>query len=109
MLLALPVPLVVRFLSREQRLERGAALEVPVSSPLASFVGAGQASRHRRWPAVMLWLVWGLAVLASARPQHVGDPLALPISGRDLLLAVDLSGSMEEQDFELNGTPVNRL
>lgn len=109
MLLALPVPVVLRLLTREQRLERGAALEVPASSPLASFVGTGEAARHRRWQAVVLWLVWGLAVVASARPQQVGDALALPISGRDLLLAVDLSGSMEEQDFVLNGSPVNRL
>ena len=48
-------------------------------------------------------------LLAAARPQHIGDPLALPVSGRDLLLAVDLSGSMEEQDFELAGRPVDRL
>jgi Ca-activated chloride channel family protein len=50
-----------------------------------------------------------LAVLAAARPQYVGEPLALPMTGRDLLIAVDLSGSMEEQDFQLEGRWVDRL
>jgi Ca-activated chloride channel family protein len=58
---------------------------------------------------LLLWLVWTLAVIAAARPQFVGDPVALPISGRDLLIAVDLSGSMEEQDFQLAGQWVDRL
>ena len=48
-------------------------------------------------------------VLAAARPQFVGEPVALPMTGRDLLLSVDLSGSMEEQDFQLDGQWVDRL
>jgi Ca-activated chloride channel family protein len=50
-----------------------------------------------------------LALLAAARPQFVGDPVALPMTGRDLLVVIDLSGSMEEQDFQLNGQWVDRL
>ena len=53
--------------------------------------------------------MWVLAVVAAARPQFVGEPVALPMTGRDLLLSVDLSGSMEEQDFQLNGEWVDRL
>ncbi len=63
----------------------------------------------RRWRLAVLTLVWVLAVAAAARPQFVGEPVALPMSGRDLLLSVDLSGSMEEQDFQLNGQWVDRL
>jgi Ca-activated chloride channel family protein len=48
-------------------------------------------------------------VLAAARPQFVGEAIALPRSGRDLLMVVDLSGSMEEQDFQLQGQWVDRL
>jgi Ca-activated chloride channel family protein len=44
-----------------------------------------------------------------ARPQWLGDPIELPVSGRDLILAVDLSGSMETADFELGGKMVDRL
>ena len=108
-LLALPVPWLARRATERQRLDRGAALEVPFASPLAQLVESGPGVGRRNWAAVLLWSVWALSVVAAARPQFVGDQLALPISGRDLLLAVDLSGSMEEQDFELQGMPVDRL
>ena len=84
-------------------------VDEPEGRFLANLAESGSGSRRRTWSARVLWAVWVLAVLASARPQHVGEPLALPISGRDLLLAVDLSGSMEEQDFVLFGSPVDRL
>jgi Ca-activated chloride channel family protein len=110
MLLALPLPWLLRRVMRPQKLDRGAALAVPPGSPLAGLVAAGPGIPKRRgWPVVFLWTVWALAVLAAARPQYVGEPVSLPMSGRDLLLAVDLSGSMEEQDFELDGNWVDRL
>ena len=43
------------------------------------------------------------------RPQWVGDVMSIPVSGRDLMLAVDLSGSMQEEDFVLKGERVDRL
>lgn len=110
MLLLLPVPWLLRRALRDEKLERGAALAVPARSPLAALAaprpGAG---RGPRLAAALLFAVWALAVLAAARPQHVGEPSSLPVSGRDLLLAVDLSGSMEEQDFEIGGQWVDRL
>ena len=110
MLALLPLPWLVRRLLSPERLESGAALAVPRSSPLAVLVETGSsAAAMRNWPAIALWTIWGLAVIAAARPQHVGEPIALPISGRDLLIAVDLSGSMEEQDFQLEGEWVDRL
>jgi Ca-activated chloride channel family protein len=54
-------------------------------------------------------LAWSLLVLAAARPQWLGDPVQLPIAGRDLMLAVDVSGSMEQEDYRLHGRPANRL
>jgi Ca-activated chloride channel family protein len=60
----------------------------------------------RFWLAVMAWL---LLVLASARPERIGDELDVPVSGRNLMLAVDLSGSMDAKDFELAGRRVDRL
>jgi Ca-activated chloride channel family protein len=48
-------------------------------------------------------------VTGAARPQWLGEPVELPINGRDLMLAVDLSESMHESDFVLNNQPVDRL
>ncbi|MCU7960612.1 MAG: VWA domain-containing protein, partial [gamma proteobacterium symbiont of Bathyaustriella thionipta] len=46
---------------------------------------------------------------AAARPQWVGEAVALPTSGRDMMLAIDLSGSMKEEDFQAAGRMINRL
>jgi len=108
-LLLFPVPWLVRRWLKPDAIDNDAALRVPLTSQLAG-VAAGAARESRfNWRLAALWTVWTLTLLAAARPQFVGDPVALPISGRDLLLAVDLSGSMEEQDFQLNGQWVDRL
>ena len=110
MLLLVPLPWMIRLAMSAEKLDRGAALSVPQASPLATLTGASSLGLPQRsWPALLLWTVWLLAVIAAARPQHFGEPVSLPVSGRDLLLAVDLSGSMEEQDFQLGGTWVDRL
>jgi Ca-activated chloride channel family protein len=54
-------------------------------------------------------LVWVLLVAACARPQWLGPPLPLPASGRDLLVAVDVSGSMDYPDMQWQGENVSRL
>jgi len=58
---------------------------------------------------IILLLSWCLLVLAVSRPQWTGDPVALPASGRDLLLAVDISGSMKQDDMVINGKQVSRI
>jgi Ca-activated chloride channel family protein len=54
-------------------------------------------------------LAWSLLCVAAARPQELGPPIAPPQVGRDMMLAVDLSASMGEQDMELGGRLVDRL
>ncbi len=58
---------------------------------------------------ITLSLIWILLLLAAARPEWHGDPVEIPISGRDLVLAVDISGSMRVKDFSLKGQQVDRL
>jgi Ca-activated chloride channel family protein len=109
MLAALPAPWLVRRFMPGEALDRSAALKVPAGSALASLAGALGSASAASWRMALMWAVWTLAVLAAARPQFVGEAVALPRSGRDLLMVVDLSGSMEEQDFQLNGQWVDRL
>ena len=54
-------------------------------------------------------LIWTLLVFAIARPQWVGDPVGIPSTGRNLMLAVDVSGSMKTRDMEIAGHTLNRL
>ena len=57
----------------------------------------------------LMALSWLCLVTAAARPMFVGAPIALPAEGRDLMLAVDLSGSMAREDFTLGGRAADRL
>lgn len=61
------------------------------------------------WQQLLLFVMWSLLVVALARPQHVGEQLQMPVSGRDLMLVVDISPSMDEQDMVLQGRSINRL
>ncbi len=108
MFLALPLPWFVRKFLPPAETSRGAALRVPF---LREFARPADIARlgHRRWPLWFAFAAWLLIVGASSRPQWLGDPLALPVSGRDLVLAVDLSQSMRETDFQIQGRQVDRL
>ena len=100
-----PLPLLVSRM-RPAQLLAPAALTVPNADAFAP--GDGDRPR-RRGALLVLWLAWSLAVAAATRPQWTGDPVELPATGRDLLLAVDISGSMSMQDVRLGGETVDRL
>ncbi|QXI09598.1 vWA domain-containing protein [Pseudomonas zeae] len=57
-------------------------------------------------PFMLLWL---LLLTAAARPQWLGEPLPIAASGRDLLVAVDVSGSMDFPDMQWQDEEVSRL
>lgn len=109
MAILLPAPLLVRGLLKTREHQQG-ALTVP---SLGAFSDASELSSkqrlHGRWRAPLLWLMWLLLLTAGARPQWTGEPVTLPTTGRDLMLAVDISGSMATEDLEVNGTNVDRL
>ncbi len=109
LLLLLPLPLLVFYLVPAARREE-AALLVPFYNTLANLDGQQRQSATRSWfNLAALSLLWLLSVLAASRPQWIGEPIALPASGRDLLLAVDISGSMETQDMIIENQQVDRL
>ncbi|CAK0763596.1 Ca-activated chloride channel homolog [Gammaproteobacteria bacterium] len=110
-LLLLPVPLLLRRWWHSATAVEQAALRVPTLESF-SIAADGSTFGHRRTDRRLLWgaaLAWLLLVLAVARPVWLGDAIELPVSGRDLMLAVDLSGSMETADFLLDDHPVDRL
>lgn len=108
LLLALPLPMLARWLLPPAG-AGGAALRVPYGPRLAAIAQAkGHALRATRIQP-LLALAWVLLCIAAARPQQLGDAVQPPQAGRDLMLALDLSGSMGEPDMELGGRPVDRL
>lgn len=63
---------------------------------------------RRRWSPLWL-LVWVLLLCAAARPQQLGPPIDQPRSGRAMMLAIDISGSMQSRDMQLGGNVVSRF
>ena len=110
LLLALPLPFLIMRLVKPASQISGAALHIPFYRNLSSLAGQQQKLATRsRYQQIMPWVIWCLLVLATSRPVWLGDPAELPSSGRDLMMAVDLSGSMEINDMELDGQQVDRL
>lgn len=105
-LLALPV-LVSRLVPRAPPV-RQEALRFPFVDQLAT-LGALRRPARRGWRQMLAVLAWCLLVLAAARPQSVGEPLSLPLTGRDMMLALDLSTSMGERDLRIDGVSMTRL
>ena len=107
--LLLPLPLLVRAVWPPARATREIALTVPFFSTLAALASKPVRVRSAWWRIAGLFIIWILLLVAAARPQRLGDAQNLPVTGRDLMLAVDLSGSMEMPDLELHGKPATRL
>ena len=106
----LPLPLLVWYLAPAATESRQAALQVPFIEDFSGLDNAPVMRKKSRLISVaVLILCWLLLLAAAARPQWVGEPLQLPVSGRDLMMAVDLSGSMQVEDFRIKGQTVDRL
>ena len=105
-----PAPLIYRWYRRPVNIT-ARALRAPALAAIAEGHKGSSISSSRRQVIlkILLTLCWLATLLALSRPIWIGDPVALPTSGRDLLLAVDISGSMEQQDMRIRGTAVNRL
>jgi Ca-activated chloride channel family protein len=87
-----------------------AALQVSFIDELQEISGRPGRSHLPPWRKWLPFgLIWLLLLLAAARPQWVGEPLPIPASGRDLMLAVDVSGSMEYADMRWQDEQISRL
>lgn len=109
-LLLAPLPLLVRHLAPPAR-SQAPALRAPFFDEWRQ-LSDNQTGRGRSTgllPLLGLWLLWVLLLVATARPVWIGDPVELPNSGRDLMLAVDISGSMRYEDMQVNRRTVTRI
>ncbi len=105
-----PLPWLVTRLAPPARTQ-DPALRAPFFSQWRQ-LSESQAHRRRTsgaLPALSLWLLWLLLLVAAARPVWIGDAIELPNSGRDLMLAVDISGSMKIEDMQVNKAVVPRI
>lgn len=104
----LPLPfLIYRFLPAAP--EQQAALRVPFFADFEEQTSLHTPTHKRRGKLLLLSLIWAALVTSAAAPNWIGEPVQMPASGRDLLLAVDISGSMETPDMNWQGQAVDRL
>ena len=107
--LLLPLPLFAwRFLAPLKR-SAGPALEVSDRMRFSHGVGAGEMAVRGSPDGLLAALIYLCLVCAAARPVLLDALTTAPVTGRDLMLAVDLSGSMEVRDANLAGRPASRL
>ena len=106
-LLLLPVPLVVRSL-----LPTTHSVDVALAVPLLNdyrFEGSSIGKSTGRMARTCFWIFWICLVIAASKPFWLGEPLTRTVSGRDLMLAVDISGSMSETDMTINSKAASRI
>ena len=96
LILLTPLPWVLRRVLQPAE-PGGAALFVPLAADVAA--AGGGAPRTARADAVLLTLIWVLLILAAMRPQWLGAPVPVRTEGRQVILAIDCSGSMATEDM----------
>ena len=105
MILFLPLPWLLRRWMPAATLQ-GSALFLPFAASV-SMAQAPVLRLNSRKRSLLFALVWLLLVAAGMRPQWLDDPLPVPTTGRRLLLAVDVSGSMATPDMAGNASRLN--
>lgn len=105
-LIALPLPFLVYWLPSKKQVQ-AAPLKMPT---LHKGMHTTEYTPQKKTSSlVILSVVWSLLVLACTQPQWLGEAVNVPTEGREMMIAVDLSGSMQVEDMNLNGRSVNRL
>jgi Ca-activated chloride channel family protein len=106
--LFLPLPFVAALLLPPAPINNKASLRVPFFKGIQTKLKTKKKSRSLS-RLLLAFLAWFFLVTAAARPQFIGDTIKQPITGRSLMMAVDISGSMQATDMVINNRAVTRL
>ncbi len=104
----LPLPMLAALLLPRAVVSSSGALRIPFFEAMKASMAKQQSHRSLFW-LILAVIAWLALVTSAARPQLIGDTIRMPVSGRSLMMAVDISGSMQEQDMFIKGRPVSRL
>ncbi|MFI4919263.1 MAG: vWA domain-containing protein [Legionellales bacterium] len=109
MLLLLPMPLLLWYVLPCVKVQLPVALKVPFFQAMSGIVAAETHFIFARTLLLIPALIWCSLVVALAGPRWVGEPRPVARDGYNIMMALDLSGSMEITDMLLHGRPVSRL
>lgn len=110
--LALPLPWLLRWLLPKVASQAQAALNIPFYQQMQEAMQGlhlGVAHGRQQLKLTLFIIIWCLTVLAGSGLQWLGKPVQLPQSGRDIMLAIDLSGSMQTPDMKIDGKYLSRI
>ena len=108
-LIALPLPLVIWYLLPRVKATLPTALKVPFFEAMVGIVEQEKRSVSAQKLLIIPALIWLLLVFALSGPRWVGEPKPVAREGYNIMMVLDLSGSMEINDMILHGRPVSRL
>lgn len=107
--LLLPLPWLVWRFVPAARPAGPVAVFAPFVLDMPGIAEVGRQQTPRRQRIMLMSLIWILLLCAASRPQWLGEPVSMPETGRSLMLAVDVSGSMKTPDLDLAGRQSSRL
>lgn len=108
-LLFFPIPFAIWFLLPQAKLYLPSALGVPFFSAVASINGSRKPNFVKKHHMGLLAIIWMLILIALSGPRWVGAPQPIEREGYNIMMALDLSGSMELTDMLYHGRPVSRI
>ena len=108
-LLCLPLPVVMWFIAPRAEIQLPASLRIPFYRAMVGIIENKKRHTGKHTQLTLLFLIWVLLVVALAGPRWVGEPQPLARDGYNIMLALDISGSMELSDMMMHGRPATRL
>lgn len=114
MFLLLPLPWIILGVFKKVKKTRSINAPTIIFPNLAklqqAFADADAASSNiPRWQQILIGIMWALLIISLMRPEFVNNIAYSKNVGYDLMLAVDLSRSMEIVDFTEKGKPLSRI
>ncbi|MCG8379485.1 MAG: BatB protein, partial [Proteobacteria bacterium] len=88
LIVLLPLPWLVRYFIQPVKAGLESALRVPFLSAVPEAGAGGGMKRQQSWPLSLAVFGWCLLIVSSMRPQWLGELVEIPVTGRDLMLAV---------------------
>ena len=108
-LFLLPLPFMIWFWVPRAVEQLPIALKIPFFKDAAHFIDGQKRDMVKSSNVWLLFIIWSLLLFALAGPRFVGKPQPLVREGYNIMMALDISGSMELQDMVLHGRPATRL
>lgn len=102
------LPIMIRLVLPKTNSEN-VALNISFIDELSNITQSGKVNAHNKRARIIYFVIWILLVTAAARPQWIGDAVPIDPKARDMMIAIDTSGSMGMDDMSVGNVRADRL